>query len=302
MPYLGFQLDEKTEFALRDELGGKYPYCKIRSKEIEWAIPEDQEQKYLDLVNLVGFDATQFNKVDEDTQGGYVKYYVRIGFDKYDDFILVLDFLTSGLVGGFLLKSFSYKFSDILLDLNFLVNISNKQEKEEAIKKIASYPLKDSFVCNFLGKLQLDIEDTESAAKSFAESSEKNEFYAEPFSNLGSLLWQNGDKEKAFHLFCEALLRCPYNVNIQDNFIQAGLELGNHLKMYETINHVEKFYPEYPDLLFLKAILAQKLDNKEEALKIIEKYLDLVPDDERAKELFDEISSNNGGDNQKQQA
>lgn len=106
---------------------------------------------------------------------------------------------------------------------------------------------------------------------------------------MGLLLWEKGAKERAFQMFYESMLRNPFDENLQDHFIEAGLDLGAIERMNHCISRTHEYFPGYSGLLYLEAMLLEKLGKIDECISVLEDFVDKHPDDERAKNFLHEM-------------
>lgn len=151
------------------------------------------------------------------------------------------------------------------------------------------------YLQNQYGKLLAYAGHPAAAGKVFRECIEGAPTYSEPYSNLGTLLWRFGKRREAFVMLTEALLKCPYRVASQLNFIEAGYELEEHGNMIAVL---ETLVPQLPNMTELRhhlAICCHKLGKTSQAVAVLDALLTQYPADGEAVALRDAMLQPSAG-------
>lgn len=292
--HFGFQIEiqPKLDEFVKTVLAKK-SYCIIEEDRLLWYIRKDQKDRYVShylTSPIFGAELQEASSEHDDM----VLYQISNRILDYHHAIELVVFLQSGYVDAFWLDGFSFTYPSILSDHNPLT-MSTQDDKnldQEILdfqKAFEEYP-ESAMLKNYLGKLFIEKGDVSKASENFVDACKLEPFYAEPYSNMGALMWEMDSKEKGFSLFCESMLRNPFDQVVQDNFVKAGLELQEIEAMEEILGKVNGYFPSYSSLNYLRAVLLEKLGKKEEALKILQELLKDNPDDEKITQLIQELS------------
>lgn len=292
LKHYGYQerdCDDLNSFAA--QIGPRGLFVAIEPDQLRWFVPQEQMPQILEMYRQAPFFSSEPKVLDSELENRQ-EMRIPMRIMTYDHFLHLVDFLQSGLVCGYFRGGKAYSYHNVILEQHLKSFSSDESDVsvEEFLKAKETDP-NDAILNNYLGKLFIESGDFDKAAGCFVDSFESAPYFAEPFSNLGTILWNADEKEKAFQLFSQALIRNPFDETVQDNFIGSGIELGQIESMKNTVTEVENCYPDYDGLLYLKAILLESLNQKSEALKTIESYLERHHDDERALDLKEKLSA-----------
>lgn len=220
---------------------------------------------------------------------GYDAYAALLSFEKYEDVLGLVEFLLSGAVGAFHVKKQGYVLDEnVVRALSNASEFLNESDLQVLLERRKERP-NDAHLNNFIGKFCVELGQEGDAAGYFTDAAKAEPRFAEPYSNLGALMWRAGFKDKAFDLFEDALIRQPFSLDIQDNFIGTGLELGLHERMKGAIARVTSCFPEYPGLIYLNALLSLNLGDAVQCKGLLNELLAKQPGDERALTLLQEL-------------
>lgn len=285
LPYFGFQPKPFPSLqAFKQVLPEGMSFAVIDGKGVSWHVAASHEKELEESLTTEG----GFVAAPEEF-AGFSHYRLVLSYDDYEDLNWLAGFLLSGLVGGFWILGRGQAFNPLLLKIGASESPWTESDLADLRAAHDKAP-NDALLNNLLGKVCDELGDPSASAGYFADAAKAVPHFAEPYSNLGALMWRTDQKERAFDLFCEALLRQPFNVDIQDNFIRTGLEANKHAAMKECLDKVEKFFPEYATLLYLKAVLTLNLGNRDGCRNILEDLLRREPEDERARQLLSELN------------
>lgn len=150
----------------------------------------------------------------------------------------------------------------------------------------------NAFLKNLYGKILSHQQNIAEAGKAFREAVGLMASFGEPYSNLGTLLWQHGQKRNAFLLFAEGLIKNPHSIPCQLNFLDAGHEMQEYKAM---ITVLETVLPETPDCVEFKhhlAIAYHRTGETEKALRCLNEILSADPADAEALNLLKSFEEN----------
>jgi tetratricopeptide (TPR) repeat protein len=281
LPYFGFQMRPAgpADAFLRSLPDGVALAC-VSERELSLHVPKGRSPE--------GLDGAGFVPAPE-VFPGRDAYAATVAFGKYGDLLEIVEFLLSGVVGAFHVGNQGCVVNEAVVRV--MANASeflNESDLAALLEQRKAHP-DDAVLNNFIGKFCIELGQEGEAAGYFTDAAKAEPRFAEPYSNLGALMWRAGFKEKAFELFSEALLRQPFSLDIQDNFIGTGLELGLHARMKESLVRVESCFPEYSGLIYLNALLSLNLGNQAECKGLLNDLLQKEPEDERALSLLQEL-------------
>ncbi len=267
-------------------------FLEIRSGELFCYLNTQNVQDSIKVEELRSVLGTAFKKI-EMTNAGYETYYSAFDIKNYEQALDLVRFLQTGLMDGFYIDHSSYMYQNLIVSEREKEMETGLQEDQsvriQLFERALEQGCRDAILINYLGKLYADKGDIVRASRNFVLACEINPYYAEPFSNMGALMWQFDTKQKGFKLFCEALLRNPFDQGVQDNFIKSGLELGE----FETMNYIiEKtcdFFPGFEDLMYLKAVLLEKIGRHQDSLTLLQDLHSKNPEDELVQKFLNEI-------------
>lgn len=281
LPYFGFQMrpvGDADAFCMT--ISPQTSLVLISDYEISLHVPRGKTPQGLEEG---GFVPTK------DRFEGRTSYAAVIEFKKYEDILEIVEFLLSGSTGAFHVGNQGFVLNEAIVRMMAETNgFLNETDLAGLLEERKAHP-DDALLNNFIGKFCVEIGQEGDAAGYFTDAGKVEPRFAEPYSNLGALMWRAGFKDKAFELFNEALVRQPFSFDIQDNFIGTGLELGLHERMKESLTRVASCFPEYPGLLYLNALLSLNLGNQGECKGLLNDLLAKQPGDERALSLLQDL-------------
>lgn len=143
----------------------------------------------------------------------------------------------------------------------------------------------DPYLMNQYGKLLSHTQQIGEAGKAFRLSIDLCPEYSEPYSNLGTLLWQFGKRREAFVLIVEALVKNPYRVATQMNFIDAGYEMEEYGNVLSVLEYLIPQMPDHPELRHHAAICCHKTGRTAQAVTMLDALITQFPDDTDAQSL-----------------
>lgn len=290
--HFGFQWEKDENFdRFQRKAGTHKALVQIHSDHLEWSLPKDKRQAYMSNYKADPYFFTVPEKIAP-SDDNLVTYSISMAWKDYDELIELVEFLQSGCVDAIYMEGSGYYYPDIIAEHNSVLNTSSNQEDEikEYIEALNRYP-NNAILHNCIGKLYIQNGDFKRASSYFVNASELEPLYAEPYSNMGTLLWREGSKEKAFQLFYEGMLRNPFDEVLQDNFIMSGIDLGEVERMNHCLSRIQEYFPDYSSLLYLKAILLEKLGLDAECMAVLHDFLKRYPEDERAQNFLNEMEN-----------
>lgn len=290
--YFGYDPQPCSELAICLETVKPKCFLEIRPTELLCHVNTQSTQEINKVEEIRAILGTAFEKL-ESTHPGYETYYSAFRIANYEQALDLVKFLQTGLMDGFYIDHSSYMYQNLIVSEREKEMESGLQEDQtiriQLFERALEQGCRDAILVNYLGKLYADKGDIVKASQNFVLACEINPYFAEPFSNMGALMWQFDTKQKGFKLFCEAVLRNPFDQGVQDNFIKSGLELGD----YETMNYIiEKtcdFFPGFEDLMYLKAVLLEKIGRHQDSLSLLQDLHAKNPDDELVQKFLNEI-------------
>ncbi|MBF0104343.1 MAG: hypothetical protein HQM16_03340 [Deltaproteobacteria bacterium] len=289
----GFQLAMElnlASFITRIEPGRSF--CVLKRDSVDWYLPTDAAEQYLTAYSASPYFQNPQNKMEAGT-AGYDLYRFMVPFDEYEQILHIMYFLQSGFIESFFIENKSFIYPEILIREHSVfapAQEATQPDVEAFIAELDKYP-NMAILHNYIGKLYIEKGEIGKASTYFVNATEKEPQYAEPYSNMGALVWNTESKKKGFNLFCEAFIRNPFDATLQDNFLKAGIELGEAQVMNDFIQRTQDFYPEYAGMLYVRALLLQKLGRIDECKEVIKEYLKKYPDDEAALKVIEEINA-----------
>lgn len=297
LSHFGFQMREKKSAeGWQDQIGKGQSYVVLNEEKLQWSIPQEFAENNLKEVKKYQFGLGDFNESSQSFENAKV-YELPLKYESYAELERIVHFLLSGFVSAFSIGQHQYIFNPVVARLNSALRETSDDNRicvEDLEKEIEKFS-DDAILNNYLAKIYVELGDLQKAAIHFTDAGKANPSYGEAFSNLGAIMWQIGKKEEAFHLFSEALLRVPFNVDVQDNFIKTGLDLSALNQMKEKLVEVERLYPDYYDLLYLKAVLNFRLGCSDAAENDLKKLLNHNQENEKARALLEDIRQMTGG-------
>lgn len=227
--------------------GEDFSHALITSESLKWFVPYRKTRILGEISARAEFSSIRFDH-EHAPVPGFTVMNARMDLNDPDSVMLLARFLKSGAVGRFhLAEAGAYVYPKILFAYlsapeESRAPIENRIRTEVDRQAVANH---DAILLNTKGLILAGLGDAPGAARSFLHAAELNPNFAEPFSNMGSLLWDRGSREEAFLMFRQAFLRLPMDPVIRENFMEAGMHLGCFAKMQECLDEARKNYPEY---------------------------------------------------------
>lgn len=222
-----------------------------------------------------------------------------------DNFWKCLDYFSEGEIDYFICEDWYCEFpkqgrtilnaiSDVALKREQLLQKSNGEENA-AIQEIDipdfSAQQDSPFMKNHWGKLLSFAGRFSEAGEVFRKIIETHPEYGEPYSNMGTLLWNFGKRREAFVMFVEALLKNPHRTSSQLNFLDAGYELEEYENMMNVIQEIIPTVPECVEFKHHLAICYHRFGQTEKAETLLNEILAGDPQDADAKNLLQEMKN-----------
>lgn len=163
-----------------------------------------------------------------------------------------------------------------------------KDFSEKKIKSVRDFSKEvgeQPYLLNLYGKILSFQANYSLAGECFRKAVEKMSEFAEPYANLGVLLWNGGKRREALFLFSEAFMKNPRRTAVQLNFFDAVHEMKEYDYLVQVLNII---LPEHDCVEFRLhlAIGYRHLGRLEEARKLLDNVLKQNPQDEEAKVLL----------------
>lgn len=147
----------------------------------------------------------------------------------------------------------------------------------------------------YIGRIFLKLEQAESAIKYYTKAIEIDAEYSEAYQERAQAYLKINDVEKASQDFDQAVITTKYRPERmllsrgQFNEMQGNLEKA--LLDYQAASSKAKGKSRAPGYL-LEAKLLIKMDKKQEAIPVLEKYLEIMPQDENTLALYMQLKEN----------
>lgn len=125
---------------------------------------------------------------------------------------------------------------------------------------------------------------------------EKNPRWVEPHINLGTLLYEQGDREEAARCYERAVALEPANPLAHFNLGSVLDELGQLPRAREHLRRAVELKPDYADAHYNLALVAEKLGTHGEARRHWRRYLQLDPHSPWADYARQRLASSRGTD------
>lgn len=236
------------------------PYAVLNGKELKWHIPYSKMNILQQISSRDEFSNLTFSHTHVPV-AGFTVMHTGFNLDHVPALNRLMRFLKSGAVRGFVLESgHGYVFPELLHD--YLVSEGEARlMAEERIKtrvsrqQIATH---DALLVNTKGTLLCARGDAVGAAQCFSHAVELDGHFAEPFSNMGTVLWDNGKQDEAFLMFRQAFLRLPMDPVIQQNFMDAGTSLGRFAEMENCFVQVQEYHAGMEGIHHLASLMKNR--------------------------------------------
>jgi len=145
----------------------------------------------------------------------------------------------------------------------------------------------------FEAALLLDERGDKNAAESYGKAISKGDSVADAYCNLGILESKAGKSEKAFDCFTQSLKEDPRHLEAHYNLANLYFDMDN-LRLaqqhYEIATQIE---PKFPNIYFNLGLVLAINEDLQEAVDVLGKYQELVPEEEscKADELLASLKS-----------
>ncbi len=135
----------------------------------------------------------------------------------------------------------------------------------------------------FEAALLLDERGDKNAAESYGKAISKGDSVADAYCNLGILESKAGKSEKAFDCFTQSLKEDPRHLEAHYNLANLYFDMDN-LRLaqqhYEIATQIE---PKFPNIYFNLGLVLAINEDLQEAVDILGKYQELVPEEDSCK-------------------
>lgn len=290
--YFGYTL--RPSMGMQDFVSQSRLKCAvdIRPQEMLCYVKFDGNDRDAEVAKYQDLFGTTFEQT-QSSISGYVCFRCGFHVGGYSEAMDLMHFLQSGVVDGFVVDGESYSYHGLVLSERereyHESGLVSQSDRISTFQKVVDQGCLDPILINYLGKLYAENGDVVKASQYFVKACEVNPYFAEPFSNMGALMWHASARDKGFNLFCEALLRCPFDQNVQDNFIKSGLELGEIQRMSQILDKTREFFPEFEDLQYLKAVLLEKSGRRQDCITLLNELHSKNPDDQLVSQFLNEV-------------
>ncbi len=210
-----------------------------------------------------------------------------------------IDCFSEGYLDYFVCGDWYLKFPEVgnsllgMLSENQKTNASVQPEEQSGPLPTLTFDISgDPFLTNLWGKILAFHGDFSGAGKAFREAIELIPEFSEPYSNLGTLLWNLGQRQEAFMLFTQAFVNNPHRVAGQLNFFDAGYELEEFSQMASILEEIMSTYPEFVEWHHHLAICYHRMDRTPEAVILLEDIIKNEPSDNDARTLLEALQNN----------
>lgn len=147
----------------------------------------------------------------------------------------------------------------------------------------------DAFTKNLIGKIFGQRKNFAQAASALRQAVEQMPEFGEPYSNLGVLLWNLGQRREALIMFTEGMTRNPHLLTCQLNFLDAVHEMEDYQLLHNMMHELAPLFPMYPEFLLHAAMAHKQLGDAPSARALLEPYVHAHPQDADAKSLLEQL-------------
>lgn len=241
-------------------LPGDHPHAVLNGKGLKWHIPYSKMNVLQQISSRDEFRDLTFTHTHVPVTG-FTVMHTDFNLDHVPDLNRLMRFLKSGALCGFKLESgHGYIFPKLLHDFlvsegNARLMAENRIKIEVTRQHIATH---DALLVNTKGTLLCAQGDVVGAAQCFSHAVELDNHFAEPFSNMGTILWDNGKQDEAFLMFRQAFLRLPVDPDIQQNFMDAGTSLGRFAEMENCFVEVQEYHAGIEGIHHLASLMKNR--------------------------------------------
>jgi len=193
-----------------------------------------------------------------------------IQIDSFKSPMDVLKYFSRGFLDCFWIEGDVFEFPKAEYDqIAQFVAQDEKIKVEDWLNQFKDSP----FLLNFFGKILNEKGLSQESSQVFKYACSLESRFAEPYDNLGVLLWNAGAQREAFILFAEGVLKNPYIESARNNFLDAGYELREYLPMVKILTKVLDLCSEIADLHYHLALVAYKSSLYQLALQEVDLFL-----------------------------
>jgi len=162
---------------------------------------------------------------------------------------------------------------------------------EEFYKNILMYEPNNPRINNNLGNLYLNQKNKELSEFYYRKAIEAGDAFAQPYYNLGAVLYARGDIPGAIQLYEKAIEINPGFFYPYQDLAVIYARQGNFLKASDNIEKLKLIIPNNPRVYYNSALVHLALNNKKKALEDIQKGLELARLDPETERLLHELVS-----------
>ena len=161
---------------------------------------------------------------------------------------------------------------------------------EEHPARIVNLPTRFS---PFEEALLLDERGDKDAADSYWKAISNGDAVADAYCNLGILESKAGKTEKAFDSFTKSLKEDPRHLESHYNLANLYFDLDNLRLAQQHYEIAAQIDPKFPNIYFNLGLVLAINENLQEAIDVLGKYQELVPQQEgcKADELLASLES-----------
>lgn len=149
-----------------------------------------------------------------------------------------------------------------------------------------------SRVSSFEEALLLDERGSDKAAEFYWTAISEGDCVPDAYCNLGILASKAGKTDKAFDCFTKALKHDPRHLESHYNLANLYFDIENFRLARQHYEIAAEIEPDFPDTYFNLALVLALNEDLKAAVKALDKYKKLVPENEgsKADELLTSLS------------
>ncbi len=161
---------------------------------------------------------------------------------------------------------------------------------EQHPARIVSLPSRFS---PFEEALLLDECGDKNAAETYWKAISNGDSVADAYCNLGILESKAGKSEKAFDCFTKSLKEDPRHLEAHYNLANHYFDMDNLRLAQQHYEIATQIDPKFPNIYFNLGLVLAINENLQEAVRVLGKYQELVPEEEscKADELLASLKS-----------
>ncbi|MFZ7125417.1 MAG: glycosyltransferase [Desulfobacterales bacterium] len=126
---------------------------------------------------------------------------------------------------------------------------------------------------NLMGILKYRERDPETAEKHFRQAIAQRPDWGDPWTNLGSLLWDQNQTEEAFDCFERGFALTPTAPNIASAYHAAVSSMGRYKRAYPFFNEAVRRYPKFRQASYFLVDVLIHLEDWTSSMSEIERLL-----------------------------